>query len=110
MSIPSNLRHLTQRWAAASAAERANAQSYLIELCQALQVEPPRPAGTGYEFEHPVRVVTRDGTETTNFIDLYKADHFVLEAKDSETGRSTDLLLRKASSVRVLRVTSVTFR
>ncbi len=63
---------LTERWTGAKAAERANAQSYLIELCQALGVEPPRPAGSGYEFEFPVRVVNRDGTETTNFIDLYR--------------------------------------
>jgi hypothetical protein len=29
-----------------------------------------------------VRVVSRDGTETTNFVDLYKAGHFALEASD----------------------------
>ncbi|MDQ3522343.1 MAG: hypothetical protein M3434_08415, partial [Gemmatimonadota bacterium] len=75
---------LTERWTGAKAAERANAQSYLIELCQALGVEPPRPAGSGYEFEFPVRVVNRDGTETTNFIDLYRAAHFALEAKDDD--------------------------
>jgi len=59
-------------------------------------VEPPRPSGSGYEFEYAVRVVSRDGTETTNFVDLYKAGHFALEAKDEESGRSPDLLLRKA--------------
>ena len=41
----SRLQALAARWAKAKAAERANAQSYLIELCEALGVERPRPAG-----------------------------------------------------------------
>lgn len=94
--IPTTLGELTERWAPARAAERANFQSYLIELCHALGVEPPRPAGSGYEFEYPVTVVSRDGTESVNFIDLYKEGHFVLEAKDQAEGKSSDLLLRKA--------------
>lgn len=93
---PLTLQALAERWSGAAAAERANAQIYLIELCEALGAEPPRPAGSGYEFEFPVKVVARDGTETTNFVDLYRAGHFALEAKDSEANRSNDLLLRKA--------------
>jgi hypothetical protein len=96
MPSPVALRELAERWAGAKPAERANFQSYLNELCGALGVEPPRPAGTGYQFEFPIRVVARDGTESTNFIDCYKSAHFALEAKDEETGRSSDLLLRKA--------------
>src|SRR5690242_13465159 len=96
MSTPAKLQALADRWASAKAAERANAQSYLKELCRALDVEEPRPAGTGYEFEYPIKVVTRDGIESTNFVDLYKAGHFALEAKDEEAGKSTDMLLRKA--------------
>ncbi|HEY0971318.1 MAG TPA: DNA methyltransferase [Gemmatimonadales bacterium] len=90
------LNALAAKWAGAKAAERANAQSYLIELCDALGVERPRPAGSGYEFEFPIRVMTRDGGEAANYIDLYKENHFVLEAKDAEDGKSTDLLLRRA--------------
>ncbi len=96
MTSSTPLRRLAERWAAAKPAERANAQSYIIELCQALGVEPPRPAGSGYEFEFPVRVVGRDGTESTNFVDLYKAQHFALEAKDQDSAKPNDLLLRKA--------------
>jgi hypothetical protein len=95
MSIPSLLA-LSERWAAAAPAERTNAQSYVIELCRALDVEPPRPAGLGYEFEFPVKVVARDGTETTNFVDCYKARFFALEAKDQEAGAADDRLLRRA--------------
>jgi hypothetical protein len=87
---------LAARWAQADAKERANYQLYLIELCEALGVERPRPAGSGYEFEYSVVVGTREGTETTNFIDLFKAGHFVLEAKDQAAGTSNQALLRKA--------------
>ncbi|MBA3644611.1 MAG: class I SAM-dependent DNA methyltransferase [Gemmatimonadaceae bacterium] len=59
-------------------------------------VEPPRPAGSGYEFEYAIKVVARDGTESTNFIDLYKRNHFALEAKDDDAGKLNDVLLRKA--------------
>lgn len=96
MSIPAQLRTLAERWATATPAERANAQLYLAELCRALDVEPPRPAGSGYEFEYPVRVVNRDGTESVNRIDLFKAGCFALEAKDEEPGRANDVILRKA--------------
>ena len=96
MPSPVALRELAERWAHAEPAERANFQSYLKELCGALGVEPPRPAGTGYQFEFPVTVVARDSSEATNFIDCYKAGHFALEAKDEKPGRSSDMSLRKA--------------
>lgn len=95
-NAPTRLQTLANRWTNARPAERANAQTYLIELCEALGVERPRPAGSGYEFEYPVKVVNRDGTETTNFADLVKLGHLVLEAKDEERGKSGDVLLRKA--------------
>lgn len=94
---PAKLRALHARWNNSDARERANAQPYLIELCHALGVDPPQPAGTGYEFEFPVRVIGRDdGVEACNFIDLYKEDCFVLEAKQQERGRPNDLLLQRA--------------
>ncbi len=95
-SPQARLRALTERWANVGAAERSNAQSYLIELAEALGVERPRPSGGGYEFEFPVRVVTRDGTETVKFADLFKENCFLLEAKDDAGGPSVDLLLRRA--------------
>lgn len=96
MSSHDALKALADRWSSAKPAERANAQSYVIELCAALGVEPPRPAGSGYEFELPIRVMNRDGSESANFVDLYKQGHFVLEAKDAEATQATELLLRKA--------------
>jgi hypothetical protein len=55
---------LADRWAAARAAERAAAQAYSIELCEALELPLPQPAGSGYEFEFPMMLASRDGTET----------------------------------------------
>jgi len=95
-AITDALRKLAGRWADAQARERANYQLYSGELCAALGVEGPRPAGSGYEFEFPVKVINRDGKESTNFVDLYKRDHFVLEAKDREAGRADEVMLRKA--------------
>jgi hypothetical protein len=47
--IPAALRALAARWADAKARERANFQLYLGELCAALGVEGPRPAGSTVE-------------------------------------------------------------
>lgn len=93
-----SLTALVERWRDVSPKERANAQLYITELCDALGVEKPRPSGTGYEFEYAVTVVHRDGTETVNHVDLFKRDHFLLEAKDEgdQTEESAELRLRRA--------------
>jgi hypothetical protein len=96
MSVETKLFELANRWKDAGAAERANAQLYLTELAEALGVERPGPRGSGYEFEVPIKVMSRDGSETTEFADLFKEECFLLEAKDQEAGRSDDALLRKA--------------
>jgi restriction-modification enzyme MmeI-like protein len=89
------LRKLVERWAGAKSRERATWQLYLGELCTALGVEGPRPAGSGYEYEFPIKVINRDGVDGTNFVDLFKRDHFVLEARDKTAGRTDELMLRK---------------
>jgi hypothetical protein len=90
------LKDMAARWANAKAAERANAQSYLIELCEALELPRPQPAGSGYEFEFAVTIMARDGSETSGFVDCYRQAHFVLEAKDFAEGKGSDLALRRA--------------
>ncbi|MEP6778663.1 MAG: type IIL restriction-modification enzyme MmeI, partial [Gemmatimonadaceae bacterium] len=98
------LRELTQRWTNVGAAERANYQLYVVDLCKAIGVEGPRPAanaahvadGISYQFEFPVKTTNRDGMIATNFVDLYKANCFALEAKDAGDGLDTTKLLTKA--------------
>jgi hypothetical protein len=82
------------RWQAAQAAELANAQSFLIELCTLLGVPGPEPATKdpardGYVFERPVDF--QDAADAgSGRIDLYKRGCFVLETKqgvDAENAR-----------------------
>ncbi|MCL4674282.1 MAG: class I SAM-dependent DNA methyltransferase, partial [Sphingomonadaceae bacterium] len=70
-------------------AERANYQMFLTELAEALDLPRPHPKGMGlgeYEFEAPVRSEAVYGGKGTKRIDLYKRDHFILEAKQSQLG------------------------
>lgn len=90
------LKALADKWAYAEASERANFPPYLIDLCNALGVETPGPAGSGYQLELTIKVITKDGVEVANFIDCWRRDFFAIEAKDQETGRSAELLLRRA--------------
>lgn len=91
------LRALAEKWDAVPAAERANFQSYATELCDALGVARPRPRGSGYEFEYPVTTTDRrTGKDTTNFIDLYRQGHFILEAKHTDAGSGADRVLGAA--------------
>src|SRR3984957_13012392 len=67
--------------------ERANYALFLTELCDALGLPHPDPAGADRERNDYVfeRVVTRhlnDG-DTIGRIDLYRKGSFVLEAKQS---------------------------
>ena len=70
------------RWHASGAAERANYQLFLAELCAVLDVPTPDPtspaeAENAYVFEKAVPLPHG----TTGRIDLYRRGCFVLEAK-----------------------------
>ncbi len=68
-----------EHWSKAEANERANSQSFLIGLTQLLGVpQPSHNHAEGYSFEYPVKV---PGGQSTNFLDLYRRGHFVLESK-----------------------------
>ena len=73
------------RWhGTAEAAEQANYQMFLAELCDVLGVPRPDPAAGGqgdYRFERQVELHHRDGTTSLGRIDLYRRGRFVLEAK-----------------------------
>ncbi len=69
-------------------AERANYQSFLSELCDALAVPRPDQAShdaalNAYAFERAVTFREPDGSTASGRIDLYKRGSFVLEAKQS---------------------------
>jgi hypothetical protein len=79
---PANIQAFITKWQASGAGEKANAQSFLNELCEILEVERPHPkkndeAANAYVFEKTIPSVN----DTSNFIDLYKRHCFVLETK-----------------------------
>ncbi|HEX8254874.1 MAG TPA: type IIL restriction-modification enzyme MmeI, partial [Thermoanaerobaculia bacterium] len=75
-----------QKWRESAAAERANAQPFLLDLCDLLGVERPRPA-TGnpeadtYVFERDTVLLHEGKPHTIGKMDLYKQGCFILEAK-----------------------------
>ncbi|KPV41187.1 DNA methyltransferase [Thiohalorhabdus denitrificans] len=94
------------RWQGAAGAERSNAQLFLNELCDLLELPRPDPAredtrDNGYVFERRVTFHHGDGSTAHGFIDLYRRGCFVLEAKGTgEQGESERLdkaLLRARS-------------
>ncbi len=75
-----------RRWEQSGAAERANYQLFLSELCELLEVPRPDPAvaddsQNAYVFERAVTFRNPDGSCSPGWIDLYKRGCFVLEAK-----------------------------
>ncbi|MDZ4674168.1 MAG: hypothetical protein SGI84_06915, partial [Gemmatimonadota bacterium] len=54
----------------------------------------PNPPSPDYQFELPVHVTNRDGTETTHITDCWRAGHFALEAKATDTPDGNDKPLR----------------
>lgn len=82
-----------RRWEASGAAERANYQLFLSELCDILGVPRPEPTRPGdrdnsYVFERSVTFRHGTGLSSTGRIDLYKRGCFVLEAKQGSDRKS----------------------
>lgn len=88
--MPLTITEFITRWKGSAGAERANKDSFLRELCEALDLPIPGPKDLSphYCFEKDLLATNLDGSTTTKFIDLYKEGAFVLEAKQaSEAGR-----------------------
>ena len=71
------------RWEKAGGKERANYQMFFAEMCDALGVDRPNPQGgtIAYGFDHSMTFYTPSGKKTPGYIDFYKENHFVIEAK-----------------------------
>jgi len=84
------------KWSASGAAERANKDSFLIELCDLLGVPRPHattgdPAKDIYTFERDAIFAHEGDKFTTGKIDLFKEGHFILEAKQGSDETSKKL-------------------
>jgi hypothetical protein len=85
-ATPAQVTTFITRWEASGAAERANYQMFLSELCDIIGVPRPDPtapetAKNRYVFDRAITRINPDGSTSTNYIDLYKAGHFVNETK-----------------------------
>ena len=94
------LRQLSDEWRNADANERASFQTWFLKFCEALDVPGPVPPHDDYRFELPVKVVDREGNETSNFIDCWKTYHFALEAKATGEEKPERALRRAFGQVR----------
>lgn len=112
-TAPADVVEFVRRWQASGAAERANCQSFLSELCDILSVSRPDPSkpddrDNSYVFERTVTFNDGTGLTSVGRIDLYKRGCFVLEAKQgsdkTEKNQSLELLpsvaTRKGTAVR----------
>jgi hypothetical protein len=101
------------RWQESAAAERANYQLFLSELCDLLAVPRPNPtrpndADNAYVFERAVSFRYADGSTSPGRIDLYKRGCFVLEAKQgSGQERAEQLRLFDATPRKAKKGTAV---
>ena len=92
-----------QRWAASGAAERANCQPFLSELCDLIGVPRPEPtkpdvAENAYVFERDVTFQNVDGSTSIGRIDLYRRGCFVLEAKQGSEQTEADDTLKLSAA------------
>jgi hypothetical protein len=92
------------RWESSGAAERANYQMFLAELCEILEVPRPDPTSPDaeknlYVFDRAITRTSPDGSAVTNYIDLYKAGHFVCETKQGSGGDSGGDLRSPSSKI-----------
>lgn len=74
------------KWKRSGGNERANTQMFVTDLCELLELPKPEPAepDTGvndYVFERHVIKEEIGGGTSNGWIDLYKRDAFILEAK-----------------------------
>jgi hypothetical protein len=97
--------HFITRWKNSGAAERANYQLFLSELCDVLGVPRPDPttpddAENAYVFERSVTFHHPDGSTSTGRIDLYKRGCFVLEAKQGVEKREQEVALSEAGKAK----------
>jgi hypothetical protein len=75
------------RWRGVTASELSTSQSFVIQLCELLGVEPPHPTpDQSYMFERPITFQHGDGSTSAGRVDCYRRGHFVWESKKLKSG------------------------
>ncbi|MCB1275878.1 DNA methyltransferase [Prosthecobacter sp.] len=104
-ATPAQITAFISRWESSGAAERANYQMFLSELCDVIGVPRPDPTAADttrnlYVFDRAITRTHPDGSSTTNYIDLYKAGCFVNETKQGLTADATPDDLAKPAATK----------
>ena len=97
-TVPADIEAFIDRWEKSGGSETANFHMFANELCDLLCLPRPDPSQeqnhyNDYVFERRVDYKFDDGTTARRWIDLYKRDGFVMEAKQSAkrvTARKAD--------------------
>ena len=105
-ATPEQITAFIERWQTSGAAERANYQMFLSELCDIIGVSRPDPtspdtAKNRYVFDRAITRTHPDGTTSTNYIDLYKAGHFVNETKQGLTADAAPEEIAKPTATKI---------
>jgi hypothetical protein len=105
-ATPEQITAFIERWQTSGAAERANYQMFLSELCDIIGVSRPDPtapdtAKNRYVFDRAITRNHPDGTTSTNYIDLYKAGHFVNETKQGLTADAAPEEIAKPTTTKI---------
>jgi hypothetical protein len=95
------------KWQPSGGNERANTQLFISDLCALLEIEAPRPtlsatARNDYVFERHVVKTEIDGTTSNGWIDCYKRDSFILEAKQGSEADQKAIEAGQGDSLRDL--------
>ena len=106
MNSSSDIASFIVRWSGSGAAERANYQLFLSELCDVLGVPRPDPSRpddseNAYVFERAVTFHHPDGSTSSGRIDLYRRSCFILEAKQGVEKQVATEALAEATKAKV---------
>ncbi|MDQ5895941.1 MAG: hypothetical protein QG612_27 [Pseudomonadota bacterium] len=75
------------RWTGVTASEISTSQSFIIELCELLDVPRPHPTPErDYMFERPITFQNGDGSTSPGRVDCYRRGAFVWESKKLNPG------------------------
>lgn len=75
------------RWTGVTASELSTSQTFIIDLCELLDVPRPHPTPErDYMFERPVTFQNGDGSTSPGRVDCYRRGAFVWESKKLNPG------------------------
>ena len=89
------------RWRGVTATELSTSQSFVIQLCELLGVEPPHPTPEqSYMCERPITFPHGDGSTSAGRVDCYRRGHFVWESKKLKLAKPALQTMRNCSLIK----------